>query len=525
MAIPDPATTEWVPIWNPTSQGPVGPQGPIGNTGPQGPIGLTGPQGPIGNTGPQGPIGNTGPQGIQGIQGPIGPQGPKGDTGNPTTPHHAMHEPGGTDYLVNSAWLNVANVFTKNFGVGAHAISLQSGLPLLSLVETAAPADGKMWRMYANAQLLTLAGCSDTEVISYAQFILDRTSGIDVRFSGTTRITLTDASQPADKQKFGMYNSGQNFGLFAANDAGTGLATGGGQFVVTRNGNVTFYGTEHRLESVAGYSRLHMADMSRPALARTFALLNYTGNFYIAPTSDDGLNVDGGSWEAYSLRLDRAGNTKVAGRLQIGGATVAYPAIRLTQTANPNGFAMFEAVTADGSNWAGIRAANFISTTTSNALSDLTCGATNFYAGVTVSAGNIVTNGANAYLATRGVVYPGRIDATDGAVQTTWYLASHGSYGLYSSAGMYIAGPIFGGNHLYLYGNGFGVFVLNVAQNGWLQVITADSSNRTCLGCGSTALRFIAPTLAGAIGGGTTSAQSISVYVDGYGACRIPVYA
>jgi hypothetical protein len=30
---PDPATTEWVPIWNPTTEGPVGPAGPPGPAG------------------------------------------------------------------------------------------------------------------------------------------------------------------------------------------------------------------------------------------------------------------------------------------------------------------------------------------------------------------------------------------------------------------------------------------------------------------------------------------------------------
>ena len=116
-AIPDPATTNWVPIWNPISQGPVGPTGPIG---PQGPIGLTGPQGPTGPKGadstvpgpigPQGPIGVTGPQGPTGATGPQGPQGLPGAT----APHHATHEPGGGDYLVNSVWLNLSNVFTSN---------------------------------------------------------------------------------------------------------------------------------------------------------------------------------------------------------------------------------------------------------------------------------------------------------------------------------------------------------------------------------------------------------------------------
>ena len=92
MAIPDPATTEWVPIWNPQSQGaggPPGPQGPAGPEGPQGPIGPSGgpvgpqgPAGPEGPVGPEGPIGATGPQGIQGPIGPDGPVGPAGPTGS-----------------------------------------------------------------------------------------------------------------------------------------------------------------------------------------------------------------------------------------------------------------------------------------------------------------------------------------------------------------------------------------------------------------------------------------------------------
>ena len=74
--IPDPATTNWVPIWNPLVAGPAGPQGPIGPAGPQGP------EGPQGDTGPQGIQGPAGPQGIQGpagLQRPVGPEGPPPD--------------------------------------------------------------------------------------------------------------------------------------------------------------------------------------------------------------------------------------------------------------------------------------------------------------------------------------------------------------------------------------------------------------------------------------------------------------
>lgn len=75
VTIPDPATTNWVPIWNPLTQGPVGPTGPAGSTGATGPAG------------PTGPTGATGPQGPQGVPGTI-------------AAHHATHETGGTDAIV-----------------------------------------------------------------------------------------------------------------------------------------------------------------------------------------------------------------------------------------------------------------------------------------------------------------------------------------------------------------------------------------------------------------------------------------
>jgi len=76
-----------VATWSllPYSSGPVGPQGPIGNTGLQGPIGPEGPVGPqgiVGPTGATGATGPTGPIGLTGATGATGPQGIKGDTGD-----------------------------------------------------------------------------------------------------------------------------------------------------------------------------------------------------------------------------------------------------------------------------------------------------------------------------------------------------------------------------------------------------------------------------------------------------------
>lgn len=88
---PDPATTKWVPMWNPIGEGPVGPKG---DTGPQGPQGVTGDTGTTGPQGARGPVGDTGPIGPQGVPGPIGEQGTQGPQGpaGPTGPAPTLTE-------------------------------------------------------------------------------------------------------------------------------------------------------------------------------------------------------------------------------------------------------------------------------------------------------------------------------------------------------------------------------------------------------------------------------------------------
>lgn len=157
-------------------QGVPGPTGPTGNTGATGSTGATGAQGPKGDTGatgaqgvqgvpgpegPEGDIGPQGPQGIQGVKGDTGAQGPQGPIGptpslletfitqnveaslvnsrrlvagsnislNVATPgqmivsatgslsplpHQASHQVGGSDELLNAAWVNRSNTFSPS---------------------------------------------------------------------------------------------------------------------------------------------------------------------------------------------------------------------------------------------------------------------------------------------------------------------------------------------------------------------------------------------------------------------------
>jgi len=172
MAIPDPSTTNWVPVWNPLSAGPVGPQGPVGPTGP------TGPQGPEGDPSTvPGPIGPQGPQGIQGIQGPIGPKGDKGDTGATGAtgaPGEVAGPAGAVDgdvavyngatgkiikdsgiHQSNLPLLNATNTFT-----GIKQV-ISSGAAQLGFVEGGAPAGSKVFDIVGYAQTLQIRSLTD----------------------------------------------------------------------------------------------------------------------------------------------------------------------------------------------------------------------------------------------------------------------------------------------------------------------------------------------------------------------------
>ena len=143
MAGPNPATTEWVPIWNAVSEGPVGPAGP---EGPQGIQGEEGPIGPQGIQGEIGPIGPEGPEGPKGDTGDTGPQGPQGEQGLPGTagPHHATHEPGGSDVLANNAWTNVTNNFTARQQITGGSGTAYHDAPL-EIQMTSHPRIGLHW--------------------------------------------------------------------------------------------------------------------------------------------------------------------------------------------------------------------------------------------------------------------------------------------------------------------------------------------------------------------------------------------
>ena len=208
---PDPANTNWVPIWNPVGAGPAGPTGPTGPTGPQGPTGNTG------NTG------NTGPQGPQGIQGPTGPQGPIGNTGptGPTGPqgppgtiaaHHTTHEHGGSDEVLfttgvfergRAAAMGVWTTYTVIWGSSGTQPSLGNGSITGSYMQVGTTV---FFRIRLNAGTTSGLGTG------FWSFNLpvpqaDHLNGSSWIFNGVTSQNFTGASVNGDFQGAGGSNT------------------------------------------------------------------------------------------------------------------------------------------------------------------------------------------------------------------------------------------------------------------------------------------------------------------------------
>ena len=109
-------------------------------------------------------------------------------------PHHATHEPGGSDALVNAAWTTQPNVFTA-------PQRIESAAPQLALVDPAAPVDARRWELQNSFESLSFypnndAGTSDANPIPLA---LDRLGNVYsdgvLTAGGGLGTTPLDASQ------------------------------------------------------------------------------------------------------------------------------------------------------------------------------------------------------------------------------------------------------------------------------------------------------------------------------------------
>jgi hypothetical protein len=317
-------------------------------------------------------------------------------------------------------------------------------------------------------------------------------------------ISLYDTAGAADAKLFKWQISGGNLSLYTLNDADSVVQVTPVTF--NRDKDILFTAKEFRLQGTSSYARMHLRDPTAAAGSQTFVLLNYTGKLYIsAASTDDGLYPISGAWEnglvverdgsissgwniwskcviypgqydtgwtkqsswwlgshsAYGLYsntgLYLAGQLTVAGtigtstniwRSNIHSTGYMYPG-RMTETpdyqtnwyiAGHSSYGLYinTGLYTAGGIWAEnvtLRAGASISGT-------LTVNVVN------VNAGNITVSG-NIHNAA-GFIYPGQWGS--GAYQGSWYLSSHGSYGLITNTGLNVQGAVWCG-HMYMSGD------------------------------------------------------------------------
>ena len=278
MAIPDPNTTDWVPVWNPQN---AGPQGPIGPTGPMGPQGIQGPTGPIGPTGPQGP------QGIQGLPGA-------------TAPHHANHEPGGSDFLVNSVWSNLSNTFT------ASPQRMTVGTPFITFRDTAQASGSQTSRIEAFSDFF-ISFLNDADSAYQQRFRFGRSggtfdapglvtgSGIQGR-GNLGQVISFDTNGPVNARTWKISQAANNGNLYfqTLDDSYTPVAN---ILIISKTGIVEF--TNYTQHDAGAYFPILS---SNPGLLDKYEEGSWTPTF---------ISVDGGAGTSYATQTGvytRVGN-------------------------------------------------------------------------------------------------------------------------------------------------------------------------------------------------------------------------
>jgi Chaperone of endosialidase/Collagen triple helix repeat (20 copies) len=308
-------------------------------------------------------------------------------------PHHASHEPGGSDYLVNSVWANVANVFTQNQTIS------KAVADLVLFSTTAGTAKARVSQVAADGMWLTT----------------------NASYSGSAWV-LDDATKAGCHLSVGV--AGINLGIFAATTgAFTSILSTTAAGALTVLGGLTVGG------AVTGGTYNGQTISSAAA---------FTGSMGIAGE----LDVTGGSGTGYSTAPIEIRTTATP---RIG---FHWPGVVASQIGMDSG-GVIRTYDNPGTGYERFAALNIYTSSTSNSLGDLTCrGSTYFQSGVYVASGTISSVRASGNSITSGwdlfsnaPMYPGRED-TGWTTQTSWWLGSHGSYGLKTNCGLYVTGNV-----------------------------------------------------------------------------------
>ena len=167
--------------------------------------------------------------------------------------HHARHEPGGSDQIVNVAWTNQANNFSQSQ-------TIERSIPGLFLVENDQPVNTKTWEMMVESQRLYLFPLTDAGISINNGLTLDRNGDATVtgNLLGAANVARRDTantftvapqviqldhpilkqthpSAPANQRSWHLDTDGLTYHIQPLTDVGTPILS---SLTLTRGGDV-----------------------------------------------------------------------------------------------------------------------------------------------------------------------------------------------------------------------------------------------------------------------------------------------
>lgn len=411
---PDPATTEWVPIWNAITNGPVGPVGPqgpqgdVGPVGPQGDQGVQGIQGQVGPKGDKGDKGDQGIQGIQGIQGDVGPTGPKGDKGDkgdqgiqgiqgPVGPQGPQGVPGDVQGPVGAvsgdlvSFDGATGKILKDSAIQATDVArLSLNNVFRGFLQTIAPIGG-MWPQL----MFNNTGMPANKRIWAFQPGDDGSSFVIGPQSDDGSVWTTPTGVPSLK----MNQSGDT--ILAGSLFAPGLSSNIARLHIAPAGT---------------YAALTMVDATSPVDTRAWQIQSYQGDFFIGPMNDAE-----NAWVGTGYMT-----------IKRGGESFWPSAIHVNSGVNPSLYLMDMNQPANQRVWRIMNQASELRFFTQDD------GESGYVQQMSLHRdGSLWVSDLHSY------IWPKRVD--NGAQQSTWYLSSHGAAdvnGLYTNGGFFAEGNI-----------------------------------------------------------------------------------
>lgn len=258
--------------------------------------------------------------------------------------HHATHEPGGADFLVNSVWSNLHNIFTA-------IQEINYGIPILALQDSSGVVDQRRWQFFVFTDFIGLGQFNDSGSGGQPSFEFHRDGRFVVPAATNPRILFNNKSQAVDQRIFDVVNTGALFIISASNDA---LTASSGFVSMDRNGVWTVaaglgatplnasqltsgtvsdarlpanlartdainqFTLKQRISNQGGdLPRITFKDITQPVDSRVWEIITNGGSFTVWALNDAENAVQG------TLGLDRAGNFAFTGTMNGGTVPVA----------------------------------------------------------------------------------------------------------------------------------------------------------------------------------------------------------